>query len=162
MSAAPVAPTVCDMASETQDDAASEIPHDPDNATGAEIAVVDDKTVDTPEKPEPLDPDWVYERLEYRGDNLAVRKPTMQALTAFQLSSGKFIDPERQTDITGLFVDKHVGPDSYDRMMSRMIDPDEPEYTTASIGEIMGSLVRLTVEDAKKAADEAKKDANKG
>lgn len=157
-----MAPTVCDMASETPADAASEIPHDPDNVTGSEIAVVDDKAVDTPEEPEPLDPDWAHERLEYKGDNLAVRKPTMQALAAFQLSSGKFIDPERQTDITGLFIDSHLGPDSYDCMMKRLISPNEPDYTTASIGEIMGAIVRLTVEDAKKAADEAKKDANKG
>lgn len=142
-------PTVCDMASETAADAGAENPYDPDNVTGAEIAVVDDKTVDKPEKREPLDPDWAYERLEYKGDNLAVRKPTVQALAAFQLSSGKFIDPERQTDITSLFMDSHLGPDTYDRIMQRMISPDEPEYTKASIGEIMGAIVRLTVSASK-------------
>lgn len=147
-------PTVCDMASETAADAASENPYDPDNVTGAEIAVADDKRVDQLEKPEPLDPDWPYERLEYKGDNLAVRKPTIQALAAFQLSSGKFIDPERQTDITSLFMDRHLGPDTYDRIMTRLISPDEPEYTKASIGEIMGAVVRMAVNESKEGTEQ--------
>ncbi|SHT85061.1 Uncharacterised protein [Mycobacteroides abscessus subsp. abscessus] len=146
-------PTVSDMASDIAADAASENPYDPDNVTGTEVAVVEDKTVDTPEKPEALDPDWPYERLEYKGDNLAVRKPTIQALAAFQLSSGKFIDPERQTDITSLFMDRHLGPDTYDRIMTRLISPDEPEYTKASIGEIMGAVVRMAVNEGKDTAE---------
>lgn len=151
-------PTVSDMASETTADAARENPFDPDNVTSAEIAVPDDKMVDTAAKPEPLDPSWPYERLEYKGDNLAVRKPTFQALAAFQLSSGKFIDPERQTDMTSLFVDSHLGPDSYDRMMLRLIRPDEPEYTTKSIAEIMGAIVRLAVNSSEDSSKEESKE----
>jgi hypothetical protein len=92
------------------------------------------------------DPDWEHERIEYKGDDLAVRKPTMQALAAFQLSSGKYISGEKQNDMTGLFVDQHLAPDSYDRIMQRLMDPDDPSYTTKSVSEIMGMVVQLAID----------------
>ena len=101
---------------------------------------------------ERLDRGWAYERIEYKGDNLAVRKPLMQALAAFQLSSSKFISDDRKNDIVGLFVDQHMGRESYDHMMARLMDPDDPDYTTESIADVMGKLVELAVEDIKEQA----------
>lgn len=98
----------------------------------------------------PLDPDWKYERIEYRGDHLAVRKASLQALTMYQLSSGKYISMERQNNASGLFIDNHFGPDSYDRITERMMDPDDPDYDMQSFGEIVGQLVKLSIADIKK------------
>ena len=92
-----------------------------------------------------LDAGWPYSRLEYKGDNLAIRLAKMQALMAYQLSSGKFIPMEKQNDASGLFIDQHIGPDSYDRIVQRMMDPDDPDYTMSSFAEIMGQLVKQSV-----------------
>lgn len=108
---------------------------------------------------ERLDSGWPYERIDYKGDSLAVRKPQMQALAAFQLSSSKFISDERKNDIVGLFVDQHMGRESYDHVMGRLMNPDDPDYTTESIADVMGKLVELAVEDIKEEAKSAVKKA---
>jgi hypothetical protein len=116
---------------------------DAPHTNGSSPAVVED---------DPLyDPDWEHERVEYKGDDLAVRKPTMQALAAFQLSSGKYISSEKQNNMTGLFVDQHLGPDSYDRIMQRLMNPDDADYTTKSVSEIMGIVVQLAIDEFKAA-----------
>ena len=108
---------------------------------------------------ERLDAGWPYERIDYKGDSLAVRKPQMQALAAFQLSSSKFISDERKNDIVGLFVDQHMGRESYDHVMGRLMNPDDPDYTTESIADVMGKLVEQAVEDIKEEAKSAVKKA---
>lgn len=114
--------------------------------TQTDVAVVDPSTAPAPaETKEPLDPDWPYERFEYRGDNLAIRLAPMQALMAYQMSAGKYVSPERQNDMSGLYVDHYLGPDSYDRIMERMVDADDPDYDMSSFGEIMGEQVRRSI-----------------
>lgn len=132
----------------------------PDVATldGAPAPAATTTEVDKPDE-EILDEGWPYERLEYKGDNLAIRPAKMQALMAYQLSSGKYITMERQNDASGLFIDKHIGPDSYDRIMERMSDPDDPDYTMTSFGEIMGELVRRSAAKIREEAEAKKKAA---
>jgi hypothetical protein len=99
-----------------------------------------------------FDEDWEHERFEYKGDYLAVRKPQMQALAAFQLSSSRFIDDERRNDVVGLFIDQHIGRESYDHMTWRLMNPDDPDYTTSSISDVIGGLVEMAVADIKEQA----------
>jgi hypothetical protein len=109
------------------------------------------------EKPK-YDPDWPYERIEFMGDDLAIRHAKMQALIAYQISSGKYISMERQNDASGLFITNHVGDESYDRLVERMSDPDDPDYTLETFGKFMGEIVRRSIE-AIKAEREAEKAA---
>jgi len=95
------------------------------------------------------DAGWVHQRVEYKGDNLAVRKPTDQGISGFSLATSKFTRPETKNNITGLFIERHLGPDSYDRVMERLMDPDDPGYTTASVADVMGLIVDLYVNEAK-------------
>ena len=127
--------------------------------TTTDLDLTDDED-DT--KPKELDPGWPHQRIEYAGDSLAVRYAQMQALMAYQLSSGKYITMERQNDASGLFIDQHFGPDTYDRIMFRMTDPDDPDYTTKSFAEIMGLLVKASIAKIKAdAAAEKQADLNK-
>ena len=98
-----------------------------------------------PAKPE-LDPDWPHERMEYMGDDLAVRIPTPQALAGFSLASSKYVPIEVRNDMTGLFISEHLGPETYGRLMRRLMDPDDAEYTTSTIGTIMRAIVQLRVD----------------
>lgn len=115
------------------------------DTVNTEVAVVDsdDKT----DEKTKYDPDWKHERIEYQGDDLAVRKPKMCTLMAYQLNSSKYVSPEKQNNITGLLVDSHIGPESYDRIMQRFMDPDDPDYTTKSVAELMGLLVKMTMDE---------------
>lgn len=126
----------------------------PQAQAAAEIAAVTDAPVVAPTPPPAprfsLDPDWKYERVEYKGDSLAVRKPQLQALAGFQLSAGKFISVEKQNNISGLFIDQHLAPETYDHVMQRMMDPDDEGYTMQTVAEIMGLLVDLAVADLNK------------
>lgn len=120
---------------------------------GGEVVVVDGELVadadeptaaaddePTEDKPE-FDPDWAYARVMFRGDDLAFRKPTDQALAGFSLSSSKFVKAEVKNDITGMFIVNHLGPDSYGRVMSRLMDPDDTDYSVEAIGELMKEIV---------------------
>ncbi|MBV9919265.1 MAG: hypothetical protein JOY78_00200 [Pseudonocardia sp.] len=96
---------------------------------------------------EELDADWPYERLDFAGDRLAIRKPTMQALSGFSLASSKYVSMDVKNDITGLFISQHMGPESYGRMMMRLMDGDDPDYTTETVGEIMKAIVQASLAD---------------
>lgn len=87
------------------------------------------------------DEPWDHETIEFRGDTLNVRKPTDQALAGLSLSSSKYVKMTTRNDITGLFIARHLSPLSYDRVFSRLMDPDDENYTVETIGELMGAVV---------------------
>lgn len=97
---------------------------------------------DTPEYE--LDAEWPHERLDFMGDKLAVRAPSPQALTGFSLASSKYVSNEIKNDMTGLFIAEHLGPETYGRVMRRLMDGDDPDYTTDTVGILMRDVVMLT------------------
>ena len=100
-------------------------------------------SVDTTDTPA-LDAGWTHERISFAGDDLAVRAPSPQALTGFSLASSKYVSNEVKNDMTGLFIVEHIGPESYGRVMQRLMDGDDPEYTTDTVGLLMREIVMLT------------------
>jgi hypothetical protein len=109
-----------------------------DTPTETTVEVTVDTTV------EGFDPGWEHQRLDFAGDNLAVRAPTSQALAGFSLASSKYVPNDVKNDMTGLFIVEHLGPDSYGRVMRRLMDGDDPDYTTESVGLLMRDIVMLT------------------
>jgi len=116
---------------------------------------IDAKTADTPDETEnlpaevndieeDLDPGWAHQRITFAGDNLAVRAPTTQALTGFSLASSKYVDNQVKNDMTGLFIVEHIAPESYGRVMQRLMSGDDADYTTDTVGELMRDIVMLT------------------
>lgn len=113
------------------------------------MSKADTKTADTPTdatEVEELDAGWEHQRLEFAGDLLAVRAPTQQALAGFSLASSKYVPNEVKNDMTGLFIVEHLGPESYGRVMRRLMDGDDPDYTSESVGVIMRDIVMLTTQ----------------
>lgn len=102
--------------------------------------------VETPPVDE-VEPGWAHETLEFKGDTLEVRKPTQQALAAFSLATSKYVSPQTRNDMTGMFISRHMSPDSYDRVFSRLMDPDDADYTFETIGELMRGVVTLRGDD---------------
>lgn len=111
--------------------------------TAASTASTDTAPADTTD--EALDPGWEHQRLSFHGDNLAVRIPTQQALAGFSLASSKYVPTNVKNDMTGLFLTEHLGPETYGRIMQRLMDGDDPEYTAETIGEMMREIVMLSI-----------------
>lgn len=97
--------------------------------------------------PEPtIEDDWGYETVEFCGDKLGVRRPTQQALIGFSLATSKYLSNERRNNFMGLFISQHLSPLSYDQVMYRLLDPDDPDYTVDTVGDLMKIIVELTTE----------------
>ncbi|UJQ86550.1 tail assembly chaperone [Mycobacterium phage PenguinLover67] len=92
-----------------------------------------------------LGEDWPYDWLEFKGDKLGIRLPTRQALAAFSLASSKYVSLGVKNDLTGLFIARHLSPESYGRVFSRLMDPDESDYDVDTVGELFNAIVMAAV-----------------
>lgn len=101
---------------------------------------------------------WPHDMLEFKGDLLGIRLPTRQALAAFSLASSKYVSLGVKNDLTGLFIARHLSHESYGRVFSRLMDPDEVGYDVDTVGELFNAIVTAAVEADKAAAkdDDAK------
>lgn len=95
---------------------------------------------------------WLHGTVEFKGDTLGIRLPTRQALAAFSLASSKYVSLQVKNDLTGLFIARHLSPESYGRVFSRLMDPDEDDYDVETVGELFNIIVMAAV-DADKADD---------
>lgn len=86
------------------------------------------------------DEKWEHEILPFAGEDFHVRAPSEQALTAFALVSSKYVDERVKANIVGMFIVKHLSPATYTRVMERLIDPDDPDMTPASVGQLVAGL----------------------
>ncbi|AHJ88422.1 tail assembly chaperone [Mycobacterium phage 40BC] len=89
---------------------------------------------------------WPYDFLEFEGDLLGVRLPQKQALAAFSLASSKYVSLGVKNDLTGLFIARHLSPESYGRVFSRLMDPDDDAYDVETVGELFNAIVTASVE----------------
>lgn len=126
-----------------------------DDTPSTEVAVSDDGNVIT--LAERFDVTqageaWPHSTVEFKGDLLGIRLPTRQALAAFSLSSSKYVSLNVKNDLTGLFIARHLSPESYGRVFSRLMDPDEDDYDVETVGELFNVIVMAAV-DADKADD---------
>lgn len=92
---------------------------------------------------------WEHDFLEFKGDKLGIRVPTRQALAAFSLASGKYVDIGVKNDLTGLFIARHLSPESYGRVFSRLMDPDEDDYDVDTVGELFNAIVTASLQTPK-------------
>lgn len=122
------------------------VKHEPRVDKATEVAVVEEvKTVALAESPH----SWMHDYLQFEGDKLEVRLPTEQALSAFSISVSKYMPADVQNDMVGLFIAKHMSPESYTHVMARMMDPDDPTYTNKTVGELMGAISRASMAQRK-------------
>ena len=102
-----------------------------------------DRSLASVPEPVPGDDSWPHQTLEFLGDVLEVRKPTAQALAAYSLASSKYVSNSIRNDMTGLFMVRHLSENSYERVFSRLMDPDDEQYTLETIGDLMRGIVEL-------------------
>lgn len=107
---------------------------------------------------------WAHEFMDFGGENLEIRVPTPQAMSALSLGMGKYVPAKMKNEISGLFIARHLSPDTYEHVYSRLMDPDDTGYNANSIGELIGALLNEGVEQFEKdakAIEAADGEANK-
>lgn len=117
-----------------------------DAVPGTTVALADRLDIST------LGENWQHDWLEFKGDKLGIRLPTRQALAAFSLASSKYVDMQVKNDLTGLFIARHLSPESYGRVFSRLMDPDENDYTVDAVGELFNAIVTAAIKSDEKPA----------
>jgi len=122
-------------------------------AASAEVAKVEESAPEVHKVV--LDEGWEHERMEFRGDDLAIRKPKKSAVAGVLLVSSKHVRMDVQNDTIGLFIARHLGPISYGHVMSRMMNPDDDDYTDDTVMTLINQLMNLAGEDEEKDGDAA-------
>lgn len=102
--------------------------------------------------------DWQHDWLEFKGDKLAIRVPKGAALQA--LGAARHNSLEFQDRLVNLFVAKHLSPETYERVMYRMVDPDDDDFTTGAWGELISAIAEVGGERAKAEAEALAEVAN--
>lgn len=93
--------------------------------------------------PEDVKAPWLFEHIDFYGEQWEVRKPSQQALAAFALSSGKYIPQKLQNDLVGLFIKQHMSEECHEKVYVRLMDPDDPDFTPKTLGELMAAIATL-------------------
>lgn len=129
-------------------------------APAAEVAVPTSTEVVDPDTEEKWthQSEWKHDWLEFKGDKLGIRVPKGAALQA--LGAARHNSLEFQDRLVNLFVAKHLSPETYERVMYRMVDPDDEEFTTGAWGELISAIAEVGGERAKKEAEALAEVAN--
>lgn len=113
---------------------------EPDPEVGNAVALVDRFDVAK------TDEVWKHDFIKFEGDTLGIRLPTRQALAAFSLASSRYVSLGVKNDLTGLFIARHLSPESYGRVFSRLMDPDDKEYDVDTVGALFNAIVTASLE----------------
>lgn len=81
--------------------------------------------------------EWKYEWIDFEGDRLAFRVPRGAAVTGFSNSQSKYVSNRDRGDHVQLFLMLHLSPESFNRVIFRMMHPasDYNLYTLARLVE---------------------------
>jgi hypothetical protein len=97
-----------------------------------------------------LDADWRHDRFEFRGELIGIRRPAEGAYAPVQIAGMGHTQPGLSERLTVRFLEMHIGPESYERMLCRAMDPDEPDFTMQTFGELIRVMSALKTADVDK------------
>ncbi len=88
-------------------------------------------------------PKWPHQTIELDGQIIQVRKPRPEALQAVALATSKYTPAQMQNNLIGLFVQNHISPLSYGRLMVRMLNPEDNSFTVEDFGRLFQAIAAL-------------------
>lgn len=99
---------------------------------------------------------WDHDLIAFKGDQLAIRYPTSAACQGYAFAAGPGSTGREQTYYTRLFLQRHLSPESFNRVMDRMINPDDAEYADEGVlGELTTAMSKPLVDRIKAANNNA-------
>ena len=104
----------------------------------------DEQTGPAPEPETPADTGWKHEVIDFMDTQLEVRKPTQQAIGAFGLGTSKHASPALRTEMTSMFLLRHVSADTAEYVFGKLMDPDDGTWTMETLGKLVREIMALT------------------
>ncbi|MGW5147527.1 hypothetical protein [Rhodococcus koreensis] len=86
--------------------------------------------------------EWTHDTVDFMDETWEVKAPQPKALAAFALASGKYINPNMQNNMVGLFIKNHLSEKSHERLYERMMDADD-EFTQEHAGLLMQKIATV-------------------
>ena len=105
---------------------------------------VDEQADPAPEPETPVDTGWKHEVIDFMDTRLEVRKPTQQAIGAFGLGTSKHASPALRTEMTSMFLLRHVSADTAEYVFGKLMDPDDGTWTMETLGKLVREIMALT------------------
>jgi hypothetical protein len=86
---------------------------------------------------------WPYEIIEVDGIELQARVPTAQALQAFSAAISKHSPDEVRTNMTALYIRRHLSAASHERLMELMMDPEGTDVDEKTLSRVLRAISTL-------------------
>jgi hypothetical protein len=102
--------------------------------------------------------DWDHAWIDFEGDRLAFRVPKPSAVTGFSNSQGKYVPNREKGDHVQLFLRLHLSPESYERVIFRMMHP-ESTYDLYTLAKLVEAILTPGVEALEAELKDGPKDA---
>ncbi|MFA5711469.1 hypothetical protein [Mycolicibacterium sp.] len=130
-------------------------PADPAPASESLPAVPAATAVATPAAPTPWthEGEWEHDWLDFHGDRLAFRVPKSAAIQGFVMAQSKYAPADLRGEAANLFLIKHLSPESFDRVLFRMSNPDDPAYSIKTVSELVEAIMNPGIEVLKAEAE---------
>ncbi len=84
--------------------------------------------------------EWKYEWIDFEGDRLAFRIPRASAVTGFSNSQSKYVPNRDRGDHVQLFLMLHLSPESFNRVIFRMMHPTS-DYTLYTLARLVEAIL---------------------
>lgn len=111
----------------------------PSGASKAGLAVVDHDILDGV-PPFVHEAAWEHEWIDFEGDRLAFRIPRPSAVTGFSNSQSKYVANRDRGDHVQLFLQLHLSPESFNRVIFRMMHPDS-DYSLYTLARLVEAIL---------------------
>lgn len=98
---------------------------------------------------------WQYDWVTFKGDQLAIKIPSKGMINAIAHAGTTSL--EFQTRLVRDFETTHISEASRERVIARLMDPEDPEYTGDEWDELQSKVLELGAERVQKDAEELAK-----
>ncbi|ORU97855.1 hypothetical protein AWB94_29315 [Mycolicibacterium canariasense] len=98
---------------------------------------------------------WQYDWVTFKGDQLAIKIPSKGMINAIAHAGTTSL--EFQTRLVRDFETTHISEASRERVIARLMDPEDPEYTGEEWDELQSKVLELGAERVQKDAEELAK-----
>lgn len=89
------------------------------------------------------DPDaWPYGTTDIRGETFEIRKPLTNSLHVLAMATSGNAPVKTRDDMIIRFVKQHTSEKSFERMLERMLDPED-EFTLKDFDAVMRAITTL-------------------
>lgn len=96
---------------------------------------------------------WEHDWIDFRGDRLGIKIPTRGMVNAIQHAGTTSL--EFQTKLVAKFEAGHISEASRERVINRLTDPDDPDYTGTEWDDLTTEILKTAAERMNK-EDEAR------